>query len=102
MTFVLWAVTGVVIGYLVGRARGLGMVGAVVGFAGAIVGGLIGTQLWGHPIALSFDLFGDVRAIIDLFLAREVDISGSMLGTAAASALLLLAVPNRPRVSTSA
>jgi hypothetical protein len=93
ITVLLWAVTGVLIGVLIGHVRENDGPGAVIGLAGAIAGGLLANQLWGNPVLLSWDLVNDGRELLRVFFTTTVDVTGAAIGAAASSIGLHLAAP---------
>jgi hypothetical protein len=102
MTILIWAVLGAIVGFLIGRIRGVGPQGAVVGVVGAILGGLVGNQIIGpNPIAFSWDLIATGRAIVGVLFATTVDVTGAAVGAVAASGLLVAVTPS-PRKATAA
>ena len=87
MTFVFLAAIGVVIGYLVGRSRGIPVPGAVIGAAGAVAAGVIGNLFWGSdPIVLSL---GDAREAVVVISAATLDVAGAVIGAGLSSLALL-------------
>ena len=102
MTILIWASIGLVVGFLIGRGRDLGPEGALIGLLGAIVGGLVGNQLWGpDPIEFTWDLVATGRAVLGVLFATELDVAGAVIGAGVAS-LLLVTAAKRGRTTVSA
>ena len=71
MTIIAWIIVGLAIGVFLPCLAGRETTGAsqVAGLVGAIVGGLIGNQVFGPaPLALSWDLVGLARDVIGVLI----------------------------------
>lgn len=103
MNLLFWAVIGLVVGYFVGRTRGISRPTAFIGLVGAIIGGLVGNQLWGsNPIPFTWDFVHNGQAMVAVLTAPSLDVVGALVGAALSSIGLIAVTPPTSRPTTSA